>query len=75
MFTLFTSNTCPNCKSLKIWLANKNIDYDEANVSTDFKAKALLLSFGVMSVPSALINEHIIVGIDRIKDLLEVPKE
>jgi len=70
MVNLFTSETCPKCKIIKEWLNNNDIEYEECNISTDYKAKAILLSYGVMSVPSALINDHMVIGLDRIKDLL-----
>lgn len=48
--TIYTSNNCPHCQSLKQYLTDNNHSYEERNVS-DKDNRLELMSLGFMSVP------------------------
>ena len=49
--TIYTSPTCGQCKSLMAWMNEKEIPFNVRDISTDFKAKALIISKGFSGVP------------------------
>ena len=32
MLTIYSKNNCPQCKMVKRWLDNKNVEYNEINI-------------------------------------------
>ena len=44
--TVYTSNTCPYCHSVKDYLTEKNVSFTEKNVSTDVDARKELIAKG-----------------------------
>lgn len=65
--TIFTSPTCPHCKTAKEYLANKGIEYTERDVKADKDARKELMEKGIMGVPVLVIEEEYIVGFDKNK--------
>ena len=51
MITIYTTETCPRCKILKMKLDSKNIEYEE-NYDID-----KLAEMNVMSVPQLIIDD------------------
>lgn len=65
--TVYTSNTCPYCHSVKDYLTEKNVSFTEKNVSTDVEARKELIAKGFMGVPVIYVDEEAIVGFDKAK--------
>lgn len=51
MITVYSTTTCPACKTLKSKLANKGILFEEVNIDEDAEAKKFVLDAGFRSVP------------------------
>lgn len=51
MIIIYTSPNCTNCKDVKLFLENNNIKYEEKDITTNFKAKAKLISKGLKVLP------------------------
>ncbi len=64
---VYTSNTCGYCHMVKDYLNEKNISFEERNVSTDAKARKDLMSQGFMGVPVIYIGEEVVQGFDKNK--------
>ena len=56
-FTIFTTQTCGACKTLKAYLAKFNKEYEAIDVTDDYtKRKELHEKYGAMTVP-VLVRE------------------
>lgn len=64
---VYSSSTCPYCTMMKDYLASKNVDFTEKNVSTDMDARKELMAMGHMGVPVTVIDGTEIVGYDTNK--------
>ena len=64
---IYTSNTWPHCHTAKDYFAEKNIQFEEKNVSTDMQARKELISLGYMGVPVIFVGDEAIVGFDKAK--------
>jgi len=65
---LFNSPACPYCYTLKEFLKEKGIEFEEIDVSKDEKAKEeMIKKSGKMEVPVVEIDEQIIQGFDKEK--------
>ena len=64
---VYSSSTCPYCTMMKDYLASKNVDFTEKNVSTDTDARKELMAMGHMGVPVTVIDGTEIVGYDTKK--------
>jgi glutaredoxin 3 len=63
---VYSTPTCPWCRMLKDYLKEKNIDFENVDVSTDTKAAhGMVEKSGQMGVPQTEINGKMIVGFDR----------
>ncbi len=62
------------CKSVKEFLSQKGIAYEEKDVSADEAALHELMHMGVFTTPATLIDGEVVVGFDRkrLEELLEV---
>jgi len=70
--TVYTTAACPYCQMTKKYLAEKNIDFVEKDVTSDEKAAGEMISrTGQMSVPVIIIEkdgrEDLIIGFDKEK--------
>jgi glutaredoxin-like YruB-family protein len=65
---VYTTPTCPACRSVKTYLRTKNINFREVDVSRDSNAAQMLVRrSGQMAVPQIDIDGHLIVGFDSEK--------
>ena len=62
---IYTTQTCPHCRSAKEYLKTKGIPYTEKDVSHDRAAASELASVNIMGVPAFKINGEYIIGFDR----------
>ena len=63
---VYSTPMCPWCNVLKDFLKEKNIEFEEIDVSKDQeKAKEMIEKSGQMGVPQIEINGKIIVGFDK----------
>ena len=65
---VYSTSTCPYCKSAKDYLKSKGLSYQDIDVSGDqAKAEEMVKVSGQMGVPVIVINGEAIVGFDRAK--------
>jgi len=75
MVKVYSTPTCPYCVTLKEFLKENNIEFEDIDVSSDEKAAdEMVKKSGQMGVPVADINGEIVVGFDKekIKQLLKI---
>lgn len=73
MVKVYSTPTCPYCKMVKEFLKEKNIQFEDVDVSSNQTAAQEMISkSGQMGVPVLDIKGQIVVGFDkaRIKQLL-----
>ncbi len=63
--TIFTSSTCPHCKTAKDYLKEKGVEFEERNVQNDPEARKELIQKGYMGVPVIVVGEEEIQGFDK----------
>ena len=74
---IFSTPSCIYCVTLKVFLKEHNIEFEEIDVSQNEKAqKEMIEKSGQMGVPVIEINGETIVGFDRekISQLLNIKK-
>lgn len=67
---LFSTPTCPYCQTLKGFLEDNNVEFEEVDVAADANAKIreeMVKKSGQMGVPVVEIDGQMIVGFDRKK--------
>ncbi len=63
---VYSTPTCPWCVKLKEFLKEKNVEYEDIDVSVDHEAaKEMMEKSGQMGVPQTEINGKVIVGFDK----------
>ena len=63
---VYSTPTCPHCHHAKDFLKEKNIPFDDIDVSQDReKAKEMIEKSGQMGVPVIDIDGKIVVGFDQ----------
>jgi glutaredoxin-like YruB-family protein len=68
MVKIFSTPACPYCITLKEFLKENNIDFEDIDVSQDEKAlDEMVKKSGQMGVPVVDIDGQIIVGFDKEK--------
>ncbi len=70
---VFSTPSCPWCIRAKAYLASKNINYENIDVSQDQQAaQQMIARSGQQGVPQIWIDDEVIVGFDenRIEQLL-----
>jgi glutaredoxin 3 len=68
MVKLFVTPSCPYCFTLKEFLKEYNIEFEEIDVSKNEKAKEeMIKKTGRMEVPILEIDSQIVVGFDKEK--------
>ncbi len=65
---IYSTPSCPFCYSLKEYLKEKNIPFEEIDVSkNEEKLKEMIKKSGQMGVPVLEYNGNIVVGFDKEK--------
>lgn len=75
MVKVFSTKICPYCVTLKEFLKQHNVEYEEIDVGEDEDGrKEMIEKSGQMGVPVLEINGQIVVGFDkaRILELLGI---
>lgn len=63
---VFSTNSCPYCFTLKEFLKENKIEFEEIDVSRDEAAKEeMIQKSGQMGVPVVEIDGQIVVGFDK----------
>jgi len=66
--TVYSTPTCPFCKQLKEFLAERNVEFSDIDVSADQeKAQEMIKKSNQMGVPVTDIDGEIIIGFNRDK--------
>lgn len=71
--TIYSTPTCPYCIQAKDYLKEKNVEYEDLDVSVDQKAgEEMVQKSGQMGVPVIVVKkddraEEVMVGFDRQK--------
>lgn len=66
---VFTTKTWPHCVTVKEFLSQKGVTFEEVDVSNNVAGRKELMKQGIMAVPVTKVNDEYIVGFD--KDKLE----
>lgn len=65
---IFSTSTCPYCVTLKGFLKEHNIEFEDLDVGQDAKAREeMVTKSGQMGVPVVDIDGEIIIGFDKEK--------
>lgn len=63
---VYSTPTCPYCVMAKDYLAEKNIPYEDVDVSTNpARAREMIQKSGQRGVPVIDIDGNIVIGFDR----------
>jgi len=75
MIKVFSTPTCSFCVTLKSFLTDHNVEFEDINVAEDKEAaKEMIEKSGQMGVPVVEIDGEIIIGFDKNKivELLKI---
>lgn len=65
---VFSTPTCPHCRSAKRYLDKKGVQYTDVDVSRDRRAaRDMVRRSGQQGVPQILIDGKLVVGFNRRK--------
>jgi len=65
---IYSTSMCPYCTTLKEFLKERGVEFEEIDVSQDEKAmKEMVEKTGQMGVPVMEIDGEIVIGFDREK--------
>ena len=65
---IYSTPSCPYCTTLKEYLKEKGIEFEDINVALDAQAREeMIQKSGQMGVPVADIDGEIIIGFDKEK--------
>lgn len=67
--TLFTTQTCPHCKTAKAFLKQNHIQFVEKDVNYDAEAQKEMSRRGIRGVPAFIIGDDAVIGLDQAKVL------
>ncbi|PIQ75643.1 MAG: NrdH-redoxin [Candidatus Portnoybacteria bacterium CG11_big_fil_rev_8_21_14_0_20_40_15] len=68
MVKVYSTPTCPYCHTLKAFLKEKGVEFQDIDVSQDEKAlHEMIDKSGQMGVPVSDIDGQIVIGFDREK--------
>lgn len=66
MITIYSTPTCVYCKSLKEYFTEKNVQFQEIDVSENEKELEKMVAIsGQMGVPVVDLNGEVVIGFDR----------
>jgi glutaredoxin-like YruB-family protein len=62
---VFTQPDCPPCRSVKVYLADKGLEFEERDVTVDQEAvRELVETYQSRSTPTIVIGENVMIGFD-----------
>jgi len=62
---VFTQPDCPPCRSVKVYLEDKGLEYEERDVTADQEAvRELVETYQSRSTPTIVIGENVMIGFD-----------
>ena len=62
---VFTQPDCPPCHTVKAYLADKGLEFEERDVTTDKEAvRELVETYQSRSTPTIVIGEDVMIGFD-----------
>lgn len=65
---IYTTPTCVYCKMAKQWFKEKNISYEEKDVSADAEAREEMINKSQqMGVPVIEVGDNLVIGFDKEK--------
>ena len=65
---IYSTPTCPYCKTAKEYFKEKGVEYTDVDVSKDTEGqKEMIEKSGGMSVPVIDIDGNIVIGFDKAK--------
>lgn len=68
MVKIYSTPSCPYCYTLKEFLKEKNIEFEDIDISKDEKARdEIIKKSGAMGTPIVEIDGEIVVGFDKEK--------
>jgi len=68
MVKVFSTSTCPYCLTLKVFLKENNIEFEDIDVSQNQQAlDEMVKKSGQMGVPVVEVDDQIVVGFDKEK--------
>jgi len=62
---MYTSDTCPHCRTAKNFLVEKGYHFKERNINKDPVARQELMNRNIMSVPTFIIGGESVIGFDK----------
>lgn len=66
--TIYTTPTCAFCHAAKEWLEQKQVDFEEIDVSQNQEAaEEMVQKTGQMGVPVIFVNDQYVIGFDQAK--------
>lgn len=66
--TIYTTHSCPYCRHAKALLEQRNIPYEEINISGDPAFRATLSErTGMMTVPQILVGKKLVGGFQELR--------
>ena len=66
---MFTTQTWPHCTTAKEFLSHNKIHFQEKDINVDTQARGELQRRNISGVPTFLIGEDVVVGLDKAKIL------
>lgn len=72
MITLYSSDTCAPCATLKTYLDRKGVEYRTLNADNDHNSQILIKLTGQRIVPTLVKGDRVVVGLNwpRIAELV-----
>lgn len=68
MVKVYSTPTCPYCFTLKEFLKERGIEFEDIDVAQDAKARSeMIKKSGQMGVPVVEIDGNIVIGFDKEK--------
>lgn len=65
---VYSTPICPYCHTLKAYLKERNVEFEDIDVSKDQNAKIdMIRKSNQLGVPVMEIGEHVIIGFDKEK--------
>lgn len=66
--TVYSTPTCPYCRQVKDYLAQKGIAFTDHNVASDLEARnSMVQKSGQLGVPVIEVDGQVVIGFNRAK--------